>query len=317
MITGGGHTNYAGNEIYGFSIDSGTCGAWSIIKHGASTYDDSDVQYPFYKNGGSVVDSQQPRMAHYYDGIDYDSINDHFYMIGMYSSYSHATTYLQVRYLNVSDTTWHYQDPLITSIAGGNVSAMDPTTNRLWFYGDVSQGRANSLNPATGVMRNHCNIFCNSTIANYATGEIFPPVNRFIYIGSGESHYNKLDSTSGNNIDSTLTLSLTNCATLLAGKAPGLVYVPTKRRLYGWVSGTHVYAMDSTYTCTDIAPAASNTITPSSPSAQGTYGRAFYIPKYGLIGVVNSTTSNVFYYRVAAQTSSSGGSRTTLLGVGK
>lgn len=316
LVAGGGHTDYGGNELYAFKIDSGTCGKWVLLTNSAIA-DSSDVTNAFYTNGHSPADSNQPRASHKYDGLEYDSTTNRLYDFGATFTFFNATTYRNIYAIHLDTLVWHRVAAESSSLGGGNFAARDPANGKMWFFANGGGAYIGSLNTTTNAWTNAGNFFQGNAVATYVTGETFPPVNRTIAVGGGVHRY-WLTGNSGSFDTLVNTLSTTGCTTLQNGTAPGFAYSSASRKMVGWVSGTHVWTMDSTYTCTDVSPDAGNSVTPSSPQTNGTFGRFRYVPEHNVFILVNSTTGHVYYYKQSADPAGAGASfRKQLLGVGQ
>jgi len=73
-----------------------------------------------------------------------------------------------------------------------------------------------------------------------------------------------------------------------------------ENKMVGWVGGTKIITMDTSYTCEEIEPSEENTVVPGAPHPSGTFGRWRYVPKHNVFIMVNSTTGNVYLYRHSA-----------------
>ncbi|HLP43143.1 MAG TPA: hypothetical protein VK465_16680, partial [Fibrobacteria bacterium] len=294
LVTLGGYTAYAGNEIYAFDVDSLK---WFRIKNGSTYYDTDDTLFAYYKNGGAVPDSQQPRPGYTFDQIEYDSTSDNLHVFGVPFAYKNGTTWRNIHRLNLSTLNWSYGGDIGHDIYGGSVSARDPATGKIWFLGNGTTSWMSSYSPSTGVRMDHGDAWSGDGIASYQTGAIMPPKNRFISIGGGAANYWNL-VTSGNT--DRQTLATLGCDSLKAVHGPGFEWSKVDNKMVGWAGGTSVYTMDTTFTCSEVPASGSNTVTPESPERYGTFGRWRYIPKYNVFMVVNSPNGNVYFYRHSA-----------------
>jgi|GEM_PF-5252252 len=293
IIAGAGTvSNYAGNEVYAFDVDSLK---WFRVKNSADSFDTDDATTPYYYNGGAEPDSQQPRPGGTYDEIAYDSTTNHLYIYGLPHTYYYGHTWEDLFQLHMDSLTWTNVQEFEGDINyGGSVSAQDPTTGKIWFFGNGGHGWLNELDPTVDTLVSHGNFWSYEHIPGYQTAAVMPSTHEMIAIGGGEANVWDLTG-SGNIFHSSLTT--TNCDSLVEGNAPGFEWSRTDRKIFGWAGGTHVISMDSTYTCTDISPSDSNTVTPDEAATYGTYGRWRYIPKHNVFMLVNSTTGSVYFYR--------------------
>lgn len=289
----GGGNEYAGNEVYSFDVDSLK---WSRIKNATSEYDRHDTLYAYYLNGGSGPDSQQPRPGGTYDLIEYDSTTNSTYIFGVPYAYWFQTGYKNIHRLQMDSLTWSHPAN-ISAKAGGGMSARDPATGKIWMFANGQGSFMSSFDPSSGTVTDHGNSNYYEELLQGQSAAIMPSTNRFITVGRGNAYYWTLVA-SGNTTRQ--SLATTGCDTLESKKGPGFEWSPVDRKMIAWVGGTKVITMDSTYTCSDVTANASNTVTPSAPQANGTYGRWRYIPKYNAFLVVNSTTGSVYFYRYSA-----------------
>ncbi len=291
----GGSGDYSGNEVYAFDLDSLK---WLRIKDGASEYDERDEESPYYFNGGEDPDLQQPRPGYTYDQIEYDSTTDKIVIFGLPFTATNSTTWPTLLQLNLSTFTWDSPGD-VTSPRDG-VSARHPETGKLWFFGNAGAWLS-EYDPGTETLTDHGDEWTSDGIDPDQTAAIMPSTNHMISIGTGHAY--SWDLSEEGEIPNP-ELETTDCEALLGVDAPGFQWDPVLRKMVGWAGGTHVVTMDSTYTCHDIAPSDSNTVTPNAPQEMGTYGRWRYVPKYNVFVVVNSTDSSVFLYRPSDGTGS-------------
>jgi hypothetical protein len=288
----GGGTDYSGNEVYAFDLDSLK---WYRIKDGAAEYDEDDELYAYYKNGGAVPDSQQPRPGLTYNQIAYDSLTDNVYIFGQPFTYNNGTTWQNLLRLNLGTLNWSRVREINSSINyGGSLTAQDPTTGRIWFFGRGDDSWMADYNPSNDSLFDRGNMWTGDEIPSYQTAGVMPSVNRVLSVGGGQLNYWDI-VTSGTL--ATDTILGTGCDTLMNATAPGFEWSPIERKMIGWVNGTHVITMDSTYQCADVAPSGGNTVTPDSAAHYGTYGRWRYSAKHNVFVLVNKTTGSVFLYR--------------------
>lgn len=295
IVTGGGGSDYSGNEVYAFSLDSLK---WARIKDGASVYDDLDSVSAYYFNGGAVPDSQQPRPAFNFDQIEYDSTTDNVFIFGQSFAAWYGTTYANILQLNLGTLTWSRPAQVTSDFHGGTISAQDPATGKIWFYGNGSGSWISSFVPATGTVTDHGDLYSGGGWINTnQNAAIMPPKNRMISIGVGQSLYWDLVESGDSPPHELVT---TGCDSLLAVDAPGFEWSPVDHKMVGWAGGGQVVTMDTTYTCTVEEPSDSNTVIPEAPMLWGSFGRWRYVPKYNVFVVVSSVTGSVYLYRHSA-----------------
>lgn len=292
IVMGGGGSDYSGNEVYAFSLDSLK---WERIKDGASEYDDLDSLSAYYFNGGAEPDSQQPRPGFNFDQIEYDSITDNIYIFGQTFAAWYGTQWPNVLQLNLGSLDWSRPAVINSPFWGGSLSARDPNTGKLWFYGNG--GWMSEFDPGTGTLTDRGDWIDGGWIESNQNAAIMPPRHRMISVGIGHAMYWDLD-------DSVTMppheLSTTGCDSLITVDAPGFEWSPTEQKMVGWAGGGRVVTMDTNYTCTVDEPSDSNTVIPEAPRPWGSFGRWRYVPKYNVFVVVSTVTGNVYLYRHSA-----------------
>ena len=86
---------------------------------------------------------------------------------------------------------------------------------------------------------------------------------------------------------------------LESARGVGFVYDPVGDRYIAWHGGTTVYALDPVTWVWSVVPLYSgNTVTPTPPNNEGTYGRMQYIPSKQAFILVNQTTENVYFFKL-------------------
>jgi hypothetical protein len=89
-------------------------------------------------------------------------------------------------------------------------------------------------------------------------------------------------------------------AAIVNGQAPGFVFDNAIGKYVGWRGGANVYTLDpDTLVWSTIAPAATNSVVPTNPPDQGTYGRFQYSPNRNVFVAVNSIDQDVYIYRLS------------------
>jgi hypothetical protein len=316
-VFGGGHTDYAGNEIYCLTPDSSYTG-WYRISKNPSIFDSTET-LAFYNNtdSGSI-----PRPGHNYDGVEYDSINDKYLLFGSPFPYFDGTPTIRAIYrYDVAGNTWDSvavldKDPASIAVA------RDDSAGKIWVMSKGTQGVMQEYKFSDQTNTARALWWQDDGVGQYFTMTVLPQQKRIIGIGG----YDGTDGTkrirwwpikSTDPITGTDT-TIASCDSLAIESGPGFDWSPVDRKIIGWVGGTKVYTMDSTMACTEVASSGSNTVTPTNPTANGTYGRWRYMPRYNAFIVVNSTATNTYIYRYSdAPASASVSGYRSLLGVGR
>lgn len=286
IVWGGGHSDYSGNEVYCFNVNTLT---WSRVTN------------PSLDVGGSeasgVYPDGKPRSRHTYDGVEYiPPPIDRFCGLGAGGTYPSAQISTpRVDCLNFDTLQWErFAD---TPNAGHPVSsAYDPVRGHVWEMPPGTGSRLAEFDPVA----NTWTIRGASDPGDiyYCNGEVDPVRRRFIAIGNGIA--------ASWNIDAPGTLTRTNLVTsgdktVQNADNPGLAYDPVNDCFVGWIGGSAVYRLNlDTLVWTRINAAATNTVTPTPADIRGTYGRFRYIPSKNAFIGVNATDQDVYIYKLSA-----------------
>lgn len=287
IIWGGGHGDYAGNEIYAFDVASLT---WVRLTN-PSTDVGGDVNSGYYPDGN-------PRAFHTYEYIEYVPSIDRFCSFGNSAGYPGVNSTSNIDCFNFETLQWEPRRGNLPSGAWGTpatAAAYDPTTGHVFVLGMLGSSILAEFNPTT----NASSVRSSPDYTSYyVTADIDPTRRKFVAVGSGQQFSWNI---TGSGQVSRTALSTTG-ATEIAGKqAPGLVYDPISDRMVAWSGGADVYTLNlDTLTWTRHAPAATNTVVPSAAAGNGTYGRFRYMPAYNAFIVVNSVSDDVYIYKLTA-----------------
>lgn len=286
LVTGGGHGDYGGNEVYAFDVDTFR---WSRI-WGPSPYDDILAQ----QGGSCVVDAYadgNPVSRHTYDGLEYLPKRDSFWLSGG-SHFCGAGSMGQDTWeLDLATLSWTKKASQPSSSTAPPECAYDPITghvfyrnyNRLYEY-DPEANTWTSRSPQDGGYSNEC-------AAAYD-----PKRQYFVLTGNGEVRYYDL---SGGGSVSLQIASTSGDKTMESVQGPGFEYDPVADRMVAWLGGTDVYALNlDTWVWTKYTPAPGNTVTPTASPTAGTWGRWRYVPSKNVFMVVNAINGAVYFYKM-------------------
>jgi hypothetical protein len=287
IVWGGGHSAYAGNEIYVFDVNKL---AWARASDPSLK---TDSEGKLEKEG--KYEDETPRSSHSYNYIQYVPAIDRFCVI---STAAHWPSGQSAR-----NFTWAFdfeakkwERKADTPAWGiGTYSDVDPVTGHVFARGGNSQALA-EWDPVKNVWTTRAGNLSNGT--DYAkTGAIDPIGRRFIGIGGREIYKYEIGREVNKVTQDVITTQGPQDA--VNASDPGLVYDPVVDKLVAWVGGTDVYTLDLvTLTWEKVAAAASNQVVPSKPCPNGTYGRWRYIPSKNAYIVVNDVKQNVYVYRL-------------------
>jgi hypothetical protein len=294
IVWGGGHSDYAGNEVYTFDLATQT---WRRESEPAL-----DV------SGGSgtgeyamVNGLPQPRGRHTYEFIEYMASIDRFCSFGFASPYPDGGQGGSRTHCFDFDLKKWERKAVPAGWGLGALSAYDPVTGHGWVKGTDSHSflcefMGDSGAAGTWVKRSSDS---GDFFYKYAlTMDIDPVARKLVAVGGGEVWYWDISNTG----KVTQTLTTTTGATGLVGaNDPGFAYDPVTGKILGWSSGQTVYSLDvPSKTWTSVSASGAN---PGSPNSNGTYGRFRYSSSKNVFVVVNSASANVFIYKHTAGSS--------------
>lgn len=288
VVWGGGHGDYAGNEVYAF--DLGTL-SWERLSNPS---DPPAKDVPYASDGA-------PCSRHTYNYIQYlPPPIDRLCSFGGAAFYQSGQTGTHhVDCFNFSTNTWETQkfsDTLASNLIG-SITAYDPMTGHLWQHGGL-QSFLVELDPSANKWTAHGDQFSGIYLDYYKTAAIDPARRRMIAVGKGQVWSWDISATG------TITgksLTTTGATAVLAANSPGFVYDPAVDRFVAWVGGADVYTLDlDTLQWALVPPDAGNTVTPTAPNSNGTFGRFRYSPVRNVFVLVNHVDDDVFIYRLSA-----------------
>ncbi len=297
IIWGGGHGDYAGNELYIFDVASLS---WQRIwgpTPSDQIQDSSMGQQETYLDGNPVS-------RHTYDGLVYlpEPYDALWAQAGSRYPFGYGTyaTWL----FSFKDLTWTQLSDCPESHLGIS-SAYDPVSGHVFLkslyqmyeYIPSVSGALNDsyvkhiINP-DGWTINHDN----------TTATVIPSRRLMIFIGGhpfgGDvyvSHYGIFDLES----KEYSVPDFTGDVEIVTGDAPGVAYDSKNDRIVAYMGGTAVYVLNlDTWKWTRVEAHTSSSEDPGDASPTGTYGRFQYIAEYDVFIVVNSVHSNVHFIRV-------------------
>jgi hypothetical protein len=287
IVWGGGHMDYAGNEVYVFDVASL---AWSRLNDPST--DVGGVEASGYYPDGL------PRARHTYNTLAYlPPPVDRFCSFGGAAFFpsgqtgNHHTVCFDFETLSWSrraDTDY-----------GGNTigafAAFDETTGHYFAHGGGTPSYLAEYAPGADEWTRHVEDPSGWTSYHY-TAAIDPAARRLVAIGGGAALSWDLDHPE------LAPVSVTRSgegATPTAITCPGFQYDPVAERLVAWASGGDVYTLDvAAGTWARVTPAAGNVVVPDDPTENGTRGRFRYVPSLNVYVLVNSIDSDVYFYRL-------------------
>ena len=284
-VFGGGHLDYKGNENYAFDAVTLT---WQRIRN--SSLD--------YTNCSEFAADGAPAATHSYNGLLYVPNIQKVMKFGGGSYGSSCPSYLHLLTQDTVSGAWvEYND--MTSPNGSHhqaAIAYDSATGLVWREPGFIGGPFlfETWNPITDVWTTQRT---NLSGLDWDSGSAIDPDRRlFVIVGGNQNYMRVWDLDSPSTPPTSPTTS--GPTTIETTSGPGFIFDPVVKKFVGWAGGTGIYVLDPvTWTWTFHAADAGNTVTPSTFTPNGVYGRFFYDPDWDVYGVVNSTTTNVFFFR--------------------
>lgn len=298
VFFGGGHADYAGNEVY--SLDLNTLSTTRL----------TNPSLPAVECVSGLINQVAPNSRHTYGGVSYIPTSDQAFLFGgnvwrgttgcqpsidpLYVGYAGRLS--DTWTLDLNALSWTRRDPLATAsrpvygISGlgeGIVSDYDPVTDRVivsdnvnWYSFDQTANAYTQLN--SGYQH-----------INYLQNGVIDPVRRIFFTFGGNQIF-AYDLTT--NKIAEWTSQVSGCDGIVTNNYPGLAYDTIQKKIVGWAGGNTVYVFDP-----DAKSCQAQTF-PNGPGVQqtpdGTFGRFRYFPTLGVFALVNDYKQNAFVLRL-------------------
>ena len=291
IIWGGGHSDYAGNEIYSLDLNALTM---------------TRLNNPALPLPSSCVESlsgPSPNSRHTYDDLAYvPGLDEMVSVTGGLANGGGPNVgcgSLATWTLNMSNLKWTQQSPSGTApnYTGGLAAvSYDPNTG-LVFISNESYNQFATYNPTTNTYK----ILNGNAGTDYHLTSIIDPTRKlFLMFGAGQAW--KID-ISGNDPSYLLhSINATGCG-FVSSLYPGVGFDTKQSLVVGWAGGDTVYLYNAT---TDSCSSVTYANGPGAQQANGTYKRFSYFPSLNVFAVVNSTTQNAYVLRLTSGGGSGG-----------
>ncbi len=285
LFLGGGHSAYAGNEVY--ALDLNSLAMTRLTNPSTSDEDCSET----YADGN-------PASRHTYGGLAYIASADKLFMHGG-ALYPCGQGSVATWTFDEGTLKWTRKDPTSgTQIAKDccnyiNFSAYDAVTDKVYLFDDINYWKydhaTNSYTPIG-----------NQQGVDYHVNAVIDEGRRlFLMFGAGQVWSADLST---NGVPVNISAQVSGCAPIQNPDYPGLAYDPVQKLVIGWAGGNTVYAFNAgTKSCTAITYPNG----PGAAQANGTFGRFRYFPSLGVFALVNDWQQNAYTLRLTAP---SGGS---------
>lgn len=306
IVWGGGHSGYAGNEIYAFEL---TEGKWHRLTEPSpplleAEYDKETKRFsPISPPWHDPAFPATPISVHSYDQLEYLPEQNMLFAAGgaTYSGNGYATSLTWLFDLSQSNPAgWQQADPMPGKAYGlfeyNMSSAYDPFSKKVILRGYTKAGTFDPLTKKWTLV----NIGLPSRRLG-SVGELDPKRRKFVVIGGGSSELYDVDRHGAlekpQALDSSGDKEIEQCY------APGFAYDSKADRLVAWCTKGDVYSLNME-TRTWKRHLAKSEVTPGDPEKtygiRGTWGRFRYMPEYNAYIVVNGNRQNVFVYRFSS-----------------
>ncbi len=300
VVWGGGHNDYAGNEVYAFEL--------------------ANLQWKRLNDPSPVTPCQEttsdgkPNARHTYGGLAYLADADRLFSFGGVLYCPHGIDTSATWTLGLETLDWTRMDPTKGGSPNdenhGAVSAYDPTTKLVYVY-DRSTGFW-----SYDYRKNLYKRLSNQTPLDLHSNAVIDSGSA-LFLTFGDSQIWAVSVAEKGGHGAQNRSKAKGCEGLTGNASPGLAYDAVLDRVIGWPDfGPTIYIYDShTNSCTmqkftDGAPPDS-AHTGSPRSSNGTFGRFQYFPEYGVFVLVSDSDTNVRTLRLTAhkpnQASGAGG----------
>lgn len=297
LVWGGGHRDYAGNEVYAFDLDTFK---WSRI------WGPTPDQY-IYSVDSTAVETYlngDPSSRHTYNNLQYIPVLNVMYEHG--GGKWATTNYLgdwNTWHLSLDTLEWKIMAvkpglPLRDAVNGGP-SAYDPVTGHIFARGMYGM---NEYNPANGRWIERYDF--GPAWWSFPTADIDPKRRKMFLIGNKRLDVFDLKTYE---YQSHKASDLQGDTEILSFDAPGFAFDLTINKFVAWHGSTakgvapqDVYVIDpQTLNIEKLKPSDTNTVVPTNGASTGTFGRFRYVPSMNLFILVNSVDDNVFVYKLS------------------
>lgn len=283
-IFGGGHADYAGNELYKWDKETGL---FERLTLPTGAIGNTGTLNDGLESSGVYFDGQ-PRSFHTYN--NFAVRNGVLWFFGG-SAYYSGNPYSRPFYYDKANSTWVMD---MDSGVGATYGAAtyDSTRDVFWIFRSGNH-QFRSYDPNTKTMTvsnryNDLNTYCAGFYDATSDCLIYADATNFRAIPADMSTNNVITTSTGKPTLSNLCQR-------------GIAQDTVNRILYVRGEGTDIWKvqiptnpMTESFVWTQLA----NTGTLTTPQAAGTYGRLWYDPKTRCIGVLDSVSSNMYVLKL-------------------
>ncbi|MEO7762015.1 MAG: hypothetical protein ABIS68_08915 [Casimicrobiaceae bacterium] len=280
IVWGGGHNDYAGNEVYAVNLADQT----------VTRLNNPSVPTNYAGACGvTTLADGNPNSRHTYDSLAYVANLDKMFVFGGAITCVNGGFTRDTWLLDFASLTWRRMNPSgpIPNAVPGVVTGFDPNTNKVFLHDGTSLF---SYDPVADVYQ----ILGTSQIDYHLTGVIDPVRKKFVMIGGGQAWMYDIGPTSNYTRQ---PLATTGGEVIVNSVYPGLAYDSAAGKVVAWQGGDTVYTLDvasGVWSSTTYAGG------PGAPQVNGTFKHWSYSPASGVFVLVNSMTQNAYALRTGA-----------------
>lgn len=282
LVWGGGHMDYAGNEVYAFDVASLT---WRRLDEPSR---ETPQNVPYYPDG-------RPTARHTYNNLQYVEQVDRLFSIGVSSGWGDKSyAGREVDAFDPAARTWSRRTSMPTGAGYDSITALDAVSGMIFRH----PGARGPLQTYDAV--NDRWIAPSSTSVGFeligGAGAVDESRGLAVFLGKPDG----VISWSTKDPDVGARRMAVAGTPLESANNPGFVFDRVGGTFVMWNGGPEVYLLDpADWSWRRVDVAAGNSVVPTPPNKTGTYGRFQYVPRYDAFMLVNRTGDNVYFYKLA------------------
>ena len=299
LIFGGGHTDYGGNEIYGFDLNDFK---WHLIanpseisvieEHHRTPEEDLKPYYP----DGLPVSRQTYNDIVYHPGLD--AIISVGYR-GGFGGGGDSGNFID--YFDLSHGKWFTN--ALRSFPDSSIKCVDVDYNagHIWAYAMRYSRILWEYIPEDNVWYQRSKSLPRHDWNPKMRMNIAPDKKRLIITGYGLYYVFDISKYDENGYVSLVADQSTGPQDVVISPRPTLSYDQHSGYMVSWLGSTDVFALDINNNHWLRIPASNiNQTTPTDPNNTGTFGRWQYVPGLNVFVLINDVNENIFLYKFSS-----------------
>jgi hypothetical protein len=287
FVWGGGHEDYAGNEVYAFELSTFE---WQRLTEPAKP---DRERFEAYADGS-------PRSRHTYNYIEFVPSLHRLVSFGGAALYPRGgATSQTIAEFDPDSRTWTIGRRRDVPHGGSMIGAharLDPASGDVFFV-PSRRGAMSRYSPDQDRWHGGWDA---AYVRVHSTAAIDPVRRLLVLIGSGTDHAQvfRWNLDRPGRVDDLRAIT-TGDKDIERAYAPGFDFHRPTGRFVAWAGGTAVYLLDpDDWHWTRLTPAPDNSADPGPALRSGTYGRFRYVPGVDIFVLMNGVDRNVFVYRL-------------------